>query len=366
MMVRSSWFWLTSLLHALLLLLTLLPGNHSAASKFDALTEDMNRLVLKQTPRRPTKEAATNPNLTYVANMVGDFASGGLAGVSAVGVGYPFDLAKVQLQTHKYTSMHQALLGTAREGGLRALYRGASIQFCVAAPMLAVSFLAYINGQALYSQLTGVQDIEGHMKRLDKCIFGSLISSLTFSLVVIPADRTKVEMQTNTSAPQAGASATIRRLYDRGGLRELYRGALITALRDMTGATAFFAPYEAYKHLLRPADSQGTHLGSILLAGGLAGMTSWIVALPFDTLKTTIQTAKPGSPLQLSRSPIRTAARKLWAEAGLVGLYRGLVPVLVRAFPVNAACFFGYEVGQIIKKRLNASLSATTDDQVPR
>jgi solute carrier family 25 carnitine/acylcarnitine transporter 20/29 len=35
--------------------------------------------------------------------------------------------------------------------------------------------------------------------------------------------------------------------------------------------------------------------------------------------------------------------RKLLHEEGPRGLYRGWLPVMMRAFPANAFCFLGYE-----------------------
>lgn len=40
---------------------------------------------------------------------------------------------------------------------------------------------------------------------------------------------------------------------------------------------------------------------------------------------------------------IRSVFVDLARREGLLTLYRGFVPVMVRAFPANAACFGGYE-----------------------
>ena len=36
--------------------------------------------------------------------------------------------------------------------------------------------------------------------------------------------------------------------------------------------------------------------------------------------------------------------KEVWAEGGLKALYRGTLPIFVRAVPANAACFCGFEV----------------------
>lgn len=42
---------------------------------------------------------------------------------------------------------------------------------------------------------------------------------------------------------------------------------------------------------------------------------------------------------------VRDVFKKLIAEEGITALYKGITPVMLRAFPANAACFIGLEVG---------------------
>lgn len=42
---------------------------------------------------------------------------------------------------------------------------------------------------------------------------------------------------------------------------------------------------------------------------------------------------------------LRDVFRKLMAEEGASALFKGIAPVMLRAFPANAACFIGLEVG---------------------
>jgi len=42
---------------------------------------------------------------------------------------------------------------------------------------------------------------------------------------------------------------------------------------------------------------------------------------------------------------IRDVFAKLYREEGLKALYAGVTPVMLRAFPANAACFLGVEFG---------------------
>eukprot|EP00850_Spirogloea_muscicola_P012955 SM000086S23007 [mRNA] locus=s86:291:4012:+ [translate_table: standard] len=97
-------------------------------------------------------------------------------------------------------------------------------------------------------------------------------------------------------------------------------------------------------------DSSGSTIGNLravlldgitgVVSGGLAGIGFWIVVLPFDVIKSRIQTAvHPGASSRLLHN-----FRMLYQEAGIRGLYAGLGPTLVRAFPANAAAVVTWEL----------------------
>ena len=80
-------------------------------------------------------------------------------------------------------------------------------------------------------------------------------------------------------------------------------------------------------------------IGRTLLAGGLAGICNWIVALPPDVLKSRLQSATDGQ-----YNGVRDVFVHLMKTEGIRGLYKGAAPVFARAFVANAFCFMGYEV----------------------
>ena len=61
--------------------------------------------------------------------------------------------------------------------------------------------------------------------------------------------------------------------------------------------------------------------------------------MPADVLKSRLQSAPEGT----YPHGIRSAFRELMREEGILALYKGITPVMLRAFPANAACFIGFE-----------------------
>jgi len=86
----------------------------------------------------------------------------------------------------------------------------------------------------------------------------------------------------------------VKQLYRNGGIKSVYRGTVLTLARDIPASGMYFGFYEIVKDQLTPAGSTGLSTGATLVAGGLAGMANWAVAIPPDTLKTRFQTDTVG------------------------------------------------------------------------
>lgn len=79
--------------------------------------------------------------------------------------------------------------------------------------------------------------------------------------------------------------------------------------------------------------------GVTIISGGLAGMAAWTVAIPVDTIKSRVQTSIEGQ--YKNNFDVLT---QLLMNEGPKALYRGYIPVMMRAFVANAACFSGFEL----------------------
>jgi hypothetical protein len=81
----------------------------------------------------------------------------------------------------------------------------------------------------------------------------------------------------------------IVRLVKVGGIWSLYKGCLVTTMRDIPSGAIYFLAYENYKKKLSQHNGEISN-GNIILAGGLSGITTTFVSLPIDTVKTRYQT----------------------------------------------------------------------------
>jgi solute carrier family 25 carnitine/acylcarnitine transporter 20/29 len=178
------------------------------------------------------------------------------------------------------------------------------------------------------------------------CIAGGL-SSLPTTLLMAPTERIKCLLQiqmASTTPKYAGMVDCARQVLKEGGVRSLFKGTFATLLRDGPGSIAWFGVYELSKReFMRVGGVESGNLSplAVLCAGGFAGMACWAVAIPPDVLKSRYQTAPEGKYRGLYH-----VYQDLMAKEGAGALFTGIRPAMIRAFPANAACFFGMEMSK--------------------
>jgi len=296
-----------------------------------------------------------NPVLltTTAESALKSFLSGGVGGLCVVLVGHPFDLIKVRMQTGATAgtaSVFGILASTFRMEGIRGLYRGVSAPITAVSPLFAVSFWGYDMGKRVISAcqefFTGAPVQTFTIPQV--CVAGGL-SAIPTTLLMAPSERIKCLLQVQESAVKPkynGMMDCAVQLFREGGVRSVFKGTGATLLRDFPGSVAWFGVYELSKRelmLLQGIDPATGALSplAILCAGGLGGMACWTVSIPADVLKSRFQTAPEGK-----YRGLMDVYRELVAKEGLGALFTGIRPALIRAFPANAACFFGMEVSK--------------------
>ena len=173
---------------------------------------------------------------------------------------------------------------------------------------------------------------------LRPALFG-LGTGLCSSFVLISSEVVKTRTQMTTT-PVSSVKVTRDILRERG-VGGLFVGVDAQIMRDAPFYAVFFGSYEISKFSLHTlSDGRLPEDLNYLLSGGMAGMIGWFVAMPFDVPKTILQ-SDPKGKVWGGYFPIMVdVARK----RGVVnGLFAGLGPTMIRAFPSNAALFLGVE-----------------------
>lgn len=284
------------------------------------------------------------------ASPVKNFLAGGFGGICLVFAGHPLDTIKVRLQTQPYTPDGKPTLykGTydcakkiVQKESFKGLYKGMATPIVGVTPMYAICFLSFTVGKKLQ------QKEENHVFNLRELFFAGALAGLSTTVILAPGERVKCLLQVQNANPSSssgpkytGPNDCFKQLYKQGGIRNIYVGTVATACRDVPSTGVYFMTYEYFQRILLPEGGTREDLSPMrtLFAGGMAGIFNWIVAIPSDVLKSRQQTAPAGT-----YSGFLDVIKKTLASDGVKGLYKGAAPIMLRAFPANAACFLGYE-----------------------
>ncbi|KAK9300360.1 hypothetical protein QLX08_006904 [Tetragonisca angustula] len=278
-------------------------------------------------------------------SLVKYFLSGGFGGICTIVVGHPLDTIKVRLQTMPVpgpngTVLYNGTIDCARKTitkeGVRGLYKGMAAPLCGVAPVFAISFYGF----GLGKQLVRTSNNE-ELSPL-QLFYAGAFSGIFTTIIMTPGERIKclLQIQQGDAKPKyEGPIDCAKQLYKNGGIRNIYKGTCATLLRDVPASGMYFMTYECLKKWMTP---EGNKVGILqtIIAGGFAGIANWIVGMPPDVLKSRLQSAPDG----IFKNGIRDVFVILMKEEGPRALYKGCVPVMLRAFPANAACFLGFEV----------------------
>jgi solute carrier family 25 carnitine/acylcarnitine transporter 20/29 len=233
--------------------------------------------------------------------------------------------------------------------GVRGLYSGVSAPLLAVVPAFAINFWSYDTAKNTLQRLASNESEEATIGHV---VLAGGFSGICLASVLAPSERIKCLMQVGN---YSSFSACAQQVYAEGGLASLYRGFGATVLRDVPGNMAYFGFYEVSKRAFTRWEGKETaSLPATFLAGGLAGVANWIVAIPFDVVKSRYQTAPPGM-----YNSLWHVLRELLHTEGYASLFRGLSPALIRAFPANGACLAGVETARSVLANWNVVPSSS-------
>ncbi|XP_057967026.1 mitochondrial arginine transporter BAC2 [Malania oleifera] len=278
-----------------------------------------------------------------------EFVAGGFGGMAGVISGYPLDTLRIR-QQHSRTG--GSALGILRKivaaEGPSALYRG------MGAPLGSVTFQNAMVFQ-IYAVLSRAFDSSVAAEEPPSykgVALGGIGTGALQSLLLTPVELVKIHLQLQNikcSSPRQedgnrGPINVAKKIFRTEGLRGMYRGLTITVIRDAPAHGFYFWTYEYMREQMHMGcrKSGEETLRTMLIAGGLAGVASWVSCYPVDVIKTRLQAQSGSSPPKYSG--IFDCLRKSVREEGYSVLWRGLGTAVSRAFVVNGAIFAAYEI----------------------
>jgi hypothetical protein len=111
-------------------------------------------------------------------------------------------------------------------------------------------------------------------------------------------------------------------------------------MREIPALAVYMTSYTAMRRLFTPEGHRHPSIFLDLIAGGTAGIASWITTVPLDVLKTRIQSDDLAN--RRYTGGIRHCLVFSWLTDGARVFWRGLGATCLRAFPANAVTLIVY------------------------
>lgn len=298
--------------------------------------------------------------------------SGSMAGCLSVLVCHPLDVIRTRLQTksidlnnkpvreNSVASNNNFLSNPYSSGRWRAgsilqmpaiifskYYRGIIPPLCAQGVYKAVIFGAnnfsnkYLNGG----------NSQGAMKNLNLfssgCIAGVLVSFVVAPVEII---RTKQIMISDTSSQYRSIATVVKSITSATKPWLLWKYLLPTILRDGPGVGFYFLVFESSKEFIArnlhvDKKTNDISIFSRILAASCAGVSFWLWALPFDTVKTIMEADNNPETLSKSSSKLLKENMQLvWNNGGIKRLYNAWPVAVGRGIPSAIVTLTSYDL----------------------
>uniref|UniRef100_A0A8D8UU63 Mitochondrial basic amino acids transporter n=2 Tax=Cacopsylla melanoneura TaxID=428564 RepID=A0A8D8UU63_9HEMI len=274
------------------------------------------------------------------------------AGVMGLLVGHPMDTIKIRAQTMPDKGLGQIVTNTFKLEGMRGFYKGFLAPMLTTGITNAIFFGVHGNTLRFLRDHTGSQRSSA-MWYLDEFLSGSFAGAVN-TLVNAPVEAIKTRMQANAAVDSqkfkmgkecSTTLSTVKFIKSKEGLPGFFRGGLALFWRDMPSYGVYTALYDFLLTTFKstfPTHQLACGFPYLAsgLAGGFAGIISWAVVMPFDVVKSTLQSDNLSNP---KYKGIIDCFRQNYRQYGLSFFMRGFLITAVRAFPVNYVIFVTYE-----------------------
>lgn len=283
------------------------------------------------------------------------FCGGGVAGAVSRTVVSPLERLKILYQVqsagrNEYKMpVGRALMKMWKEEGWRGFMRGNGTNCIRIVPYSAVQFGSYnLYKRQFFEKYPGAQ-----LSPLERLVCGG-IAGITSVFFTYPLDivRTRLSIQSASFAalgdrPKGklpGMWPTLMTMYQtEGGFSALYRGIVPTVAGVAPYVGLNFMTYEYVRKALTPEGDENPGAGRKLMAGGISGAVAQTCTYPFDVLRRRFQ-INTMSGMGYQYKSIFDAIRVIIGQEGIRGMYKGLVPNLLKVAPSMAANWLSFEM----------------------
>lgn len=252
----------------------------------------------------------------------------------------------MRIQTGQFKTPIEAFTKTLRKEGPLAFYKGTS------APLVGVGLCVSVQFYAFHEMkrqlLKHSNNTTGTLTYPQFYLAGAFAGAIN-TIITSPVEQIRILLQTQPSGDKklySGPIDAVKKIWSQHGLAKgIFRGSGITLLREAQAYGVWFLTYEFLMNETIKCNNQDRHeipTWQLMLYGALAGEALWLSSYPLDVIKSQVQ----GDLFENSkyRGSAIEAFKQTWKGLGWQGLWRGIVPTLLRAMPASAGTFASVEL----------------------
>ncbi|KAK3331110.1 mitochondrial carrier protein RIM2 [Apodospora peruviana] len=314
------------------------------------------------------------------------FVAGGIGGMTAATLTAPLDVLKTRLQSDFYQAQIRAsraanltapmnpvraigyhfgetvqiLRAVYRQEGPRALFKGLGPNLVGVVPARSINFFTYGNGKRLIADYMNGGKEAAWVHLGAGTLAGVVTSTMTNPIWMV---KTRLQLDKNVARERGGLATRqyknswdcIKQILRNEGIRGLYKGMSASYL-GVAESTLQWVMYEQMKKSLALReenillsgrektwwDHTVNWTGNVSAAGG-AKFVAAILTYPHEVARTRLRQAPMADGSQKYTGLIQ-CFKLVFKQEGMIGLYGGLTPHLLRTVPSAAIMFGMYEV----------------------
>jgi len=303
---------------------------------------------------------------------------GAVAGVASRTFTAPLDVTKILFQvqvepikgdaTHKgYTSFSGAMVQIFKEEGIKGLWKGNVVACLRLGPYSAVKYGTFEYTKDLF------KDANGKIPDINRAMCGAFAGTMAV-ITTYPLDlvKTRLTVQKEGKALDGtimkktynGTWDCLKKVSAEEGFAGLYKGLSPTIAGVIPFEAVQFTFYNYIKELRaeqKAASAKTPEEGRLvtfdfLALGCVAGAVAQTAAYPFDLMrKRFMAQSKAEGMLKTQYRGIFHCATEIVKNEGLLGLYKGTVPNLLKVCPYAAIMWASYEQSRRFFEWVNAN-----------
>lgn len=261
------------------------------------------------------------------------FVAGATAGISETLLMYPLDVVKTRMQLQsrlnpKYTGPLDCFVKTLRNEGATRFYRGIASPILMEVPKRATKFSCNAKYQSLLRDMFGLEKVTQSLT-----IVSGSMAGMTEAIIITPFEVVKIRVQDYETVFN-GPLQCLRYILKNEGVLALYTGVEATMWRSAVWNAGFFGIMHFVHSIVPATDDYSVQCRYNFVAGMLGGSLSCFLSVPFDVVKSQIQSkrAPVSSGPWYSKSAVAYVIRQYKAE-GFRSMYKGITPIICRYAP---------------------------------